>query len=338
MTTSIHDAVLTFVGLVVASQVSPWACGQTTATPHEVRTAELLKIEDRVLPPALVEGPAAHQTLPEYYWAANQPIRQRLDRSKTAYRSPQDRPFRAVTFIAGDAGVGKTFIKGEVVNKGVARDDIFRCDLRELYEHWDGQGFIEQRRDLYSGELVINTLPAIRDRSKQLLKKLLAAQTAHFYIIDSLDEVHPDDYVTNLQQVVEFTFNTDRPFVHVVVLGRPFSFREYWQTCRSQYERHDVELLMLEAPQLRTTGDLLVSSWNYHTWKYQLQLKTDDGESAMMSLDDYLNWTAFGFKRSGRFSSVTCESNDDMDPIVQRALHEAASPCRYFETSLAIQY
>ncbi len=324
----VRFTVVTLVALALTPLIDPLVCGQTTATALDVKTAKLRKIEDRVLPPALSEGPAAHETLPEYYWAANGPILKRLEQSKNAYHSQQDRPFRSVTLIAGVTGVGKTFLKGEVVDRSIARDDIFKCDLRELYEQWEGQGLIEQRRDLYSGDLVINTLPAIRDQRDQPLKKLLATQTAHFYIIDSLDEVHPDDYVTTLRQVVEFAFEADRPFVHVVVLGRPFAFRKYWQTCCSQYERYDVKLLMLNAPQLRTTGDLLVSSWNYHTWKYKLQFKGDDGELVMMPLEDYLAWKESGFRREGRFSTVECEPNDDMDADVQQALHEIARKYR----------
>jgi hypothetical protein len=84
----------------------------------------------------------------------------------------------------------------------------------------------------------------------------------------------------------------------------------------------------LHPPQFRTTGDLLVSTWNYHTWKYQLKMETPQGKLVTMPLSDYEIWHKTGFKRTGRFASVRCEPNDDMNPDVQRALVDVARKYR----------
>ncbi len=319
--------VLAFVGLrahEVAAQRAPLQQPRLPDYPRAVDTDQLLRIEDRVLPPVLVPGPAAHRTLPEFYWAANRPLRARLDRAREAYDSPPTRPFRSVTLIAGDAGVGKTFIKGEVVGKDIPREHLFKCDLRELYEQWQESGQVELRNDLSADQLVINSLPAIRAKSRPLLKERLSAESARFFIIDSLDEVHPDDYVPSLMEIVDFAFHGDRPFVHVVVLGRPFSFHEFWQQYQAKFEQYDLELHMLNAPQLRTTGDLLLSSWNYHTWKFGLKLPTANGEQAPMSLEQYIRWTELGFAQTGPFASITFDKNEDMNRPAQNTMHDVA--------------
>jgi hypothetical protein len=55
-----------------------------------------------------------------------------------------------------------------------------------------------------------------------------------------------------------------------------------------------------------------------------LEIKSEDGQFVAMPLSDYLAWHQLGFQRTGRFADVKYEPNEDMNPAVQRVLHDVA--------------
>jgi len=318
-----------------ASNIStPTSSPSTSTALGELNISSLREIERRVLPLPIVEGPNHHGELPDYYWAENDVLRNRLERAKAAFRRVPAPTFRALTLVAGAAGVGKTFIKGGVFNKDYPRTAACKFDIRELYDEWAEDGIAADEADLSSGDLVINCLKSVTDKSKPRLYEYLDAQGAGFYVIDSLDEIHPDDYAWVLEQVEDFVFDCDRQFVHVVVFGRGFAFREFWNKRTEHRNRSDVELYLLNPPAFCTTGDLTVSSWNYHSWKYRLAWAPDGNETSKMPLDAYARWVKNGFSCQGTFRSVTCEANDDMRADVQSALVQCASKSRVVSGAL----
>jgi hypothetical protein len=173
---------------------------------------------------------------------------------------------------------------------------------------------------LYAGNVVLSTLPAVKATERLALRDYLESQPASFYVIDSLDEIHPDDYVAVLEQVEQFVFQGDRPFVHVVVLGRASAFRDYWDRKADHLPRERLALFMLEPPRFETRGDMLVSGWNYHTWKYKLEWSASGGGPEKMPLDVYAKWAASGFPLTGLPYQVHCLPNGNMRPEVQRTL------------------
>jgi hypothetical protein len=262
--------------------------------------------------------------LPEYYWAENRELLDRFREGKNAFdRSPRAE-FRAVTLVAGAAGVGKTFLKEVVFSKDYPRSAICKFDIREVYDEWASDGIIADKADLASGDLVINRLKSVTDKSKPRLRDYLEAKHASFYVIDSLDEIHPDDYGWVLEQVEDFVFRREHSFVHVVVFGRGFAFRDFWAKPAAHRRENNIELYVLNPPTFRTTGDLLVSSWNYHSWKFGLAWAPHGGEPEPMPLDAYAQWASSGFTREGKFKSVTCQENEDIRADVQNVFVHCA--------------
>lgn len=298
-------AVLGVLGSVRAENRSP--LGRATGIP--VDTSRLREIEQRALPPVLVPGLAQHETLPAYYWAANQDLRKRFENARRIYEARSPQPYRALTLVAGAAGIGKSFLKDEVFRKDYPADAVCKFDMKERYAAWQADGKTVEKPDLHGGSVVLNRMLSLADPQQPDLLRFLASKPAAFFVIDSLDEVHPDDYAAVLEQIEQFAFRGGRDFVHVVVFGRSLAFGDYWRNHAGRSTSESPALFVLNPPAFRTTGDLLVSSWNYHTWKYKLKWAPDGGELAPLPLDAYAEWFGQGFPRTGKFASVACTSS-----------------------------
>ncbi len=299
----------------------------TVGLAQPLDTHQLNQVEENVLPPVLVEGPWQHETLAEYYLASNLELAFRLERARMAFESGQSQHCQMVTLIAGDAGIGKTFLKKKVFSKDHSESHVCRIDFRDLYDQWRSEGKVELRPDLACDDTVLCSLPALKDRNWQGLYEFLRNQSASFYVIDSLDEVHPDDYVGLLEQVCRFAFDPDRGFVHVVVLGRGIAFRDYWQKTAGHYATSRMNLYVLEPPQFKTTGDLLVSSWNYHRFAHDLKWQSKTASDVL--LDDFKKWEGRRFVRAGQFQGLDCQPQDAIDVRVEAELKKLMTSERF---------
>jgi hypothetical protein len=304
------------------------------ATDAAVDTSRLREIEHRVLPPVLVPGPAQYDTLPAYYWAANRELRERLENARSVYEAESSRPYRALTLVAGAAGVGKSFFKDVVFRKDYPADAVCKFDIKELYSDWQAEGKTFDKPDLHDGPVVLSRLLSQSQPQRQDLLRFLESKPAAFFVIDSLDEIHPDDYVAVLEQIEQFALRGDRDFVHVVVFGRSLAFGDYWRGRSSPASVESPALFVLNPPVFRTTGDLLVSSWNYHTWKYKLKWAPDGGELALLPLAAYAEWSEQGFPRSGPFASLTDPPNDSLTPRVRDTVSAWAQSQRLVGSAL----
>ena len=297
-----------------------------------VETQGLQVIQANVLPPVLVEGPHQHESLPDYYLSANSELAFRFEQAKKAFENKQARPFRMVTLVAGDAGVGKTFLKKMVFSKHYPTEEVSRFDVKDLYQTWETTGMAFAKPDLFCRDVVLSAVPSMRDSNWQGLYDHLLKESASFYVIDSLDEVHPDDHVSLLKQVERFAFETDRDFVHVVVLGRGFAFRNYWEKAAGHYASSRLNLYMLEAPNFQTTGDLLVSTWNYHRYAHKLRWKSDP--ESEVTLADFQQWASQGFARQGRFQDLDYTPTEGIDARSEAALMQLVTQQRYPQSAL----
>ncbi len=245
----------------------------TPATENATRSgtvARLLHIERKLLPPGITTGPAQHASIADYYVEANAKLGARFEEARQAFADSQERPFHAMTLVAGPAGIGKTFIKRHVYGD-IPADKIWKFDIREMFEEMEQQGFAEVRPDLQLGDRVLNRMLALTPQGRKVFRRCLASQSAEFVVIDSLDEIHPDDYSFVLTQLESFALENDRRFIHLVVFGRPLAFRDYWQH-RTENDRHPgLKFYLLHKPSFRTTGDMTVSNWNYDCWKHGLK-------------------------------------------------------------------
>ena len=80
---------------------------------------------------------------------------------------------------------------------------------------------------------MLSLTPAGRRRFRSEVLKC----TASFVVVDSLDEIHPRDYVFVLQTLGSLVDPSRKGFAQVVVFGRPFCFEAYWQW--HQHERSE---------------------------------------------------------------------------------------------------
>jgi hypothetical protein len=303
-----------------------WSDESTVSlTTQLVDTSALVEIESRVLPECLLPGPGSHESLPDYYWAANTDLSAHFLEAQRIYEtSASSTSFRSMTLVAGAAGVGKTFIKDRVYKKSYAAGDVCKFDIKELYQQWQANGFTEEKPDLACGDVVLNRLLSVKNsqRNKPYLLDFLKSKSAAFYIVDSLDEIHPDDYQWVLKQIEQFVYQEQRPFVQVVVFGRGLAFRDYWQSRHAlQNEEDQPKLFLLQAPKFKTTGDLIVSDWNNDCFRYKLRW-SPEGAEVELPLATYQEWAKTGYPTSGTFHSVSFEANASMNSRTRALLHD----------------
>jgi len=94
------------------SLVSQPATAQLTASfqhrrPDSADIGKLRQIEQKVLPPTLIPGPPKHGEIVDYYCDANAELRDQLVEARLAFASGKGFPYRAMTVVAGSAGIGK---------------------------------------------------------------------------------------------------------------------------------------------------------------------------------------------------------------------------------------
>ena len=296
------------------------ASAQSSGEVSKQSIEKLERMETELLRHDLVDGPARFQDITEYYWDANPELRQRLESAKDAFQ--QGESFRGMTLVAGPAGIGKTFIKRNVYHDDVPRERIWKFDIRELFSEFASQGLAEATPDLHHGARVFNRILSLNEKGRSVFAEMVAAKDISFILVDSLDEVHPEDYSFILKTLEAKAAEPDNSFIQVVVFGRPFAFLDYWRD-RESTASPWVRGLMLNKPEFRTTGDMLVSNWNYDCWKFGLERQCgDDCES--VSFADYRRWCLQDFICEGEFSELTFEANDHMTPECRRDLNEWA--------------
>ena len=280
----------------------------------------LRRIERDVLPPTLVHGPARHSELIDYYGEANADLKSRFANARQALTAEPRRPYRAMTVVTGPAGIGKTFVKRQVYGD-VPKDKIWKFDIRELFEELAHQQLAEFKPDLQHGDRVFNRLASLKPEGQRAFVKLLKSNAKEFVVVDSLDEIHPDDYDFALDALHRFALEGEHGFMHLVVFGRPTAFRNFWRD-NASVGPPDLEFFVLNKPQFRTTGDLLVSNWNYDVWKHKLRREGDQSDAGHMSLGDYQRWCKAGFPVDGEFSDVAFAENVRMTPTAREQLQQ----------------
>lgn len=225
-----------------------------------------------------------------------------------------------MTVVAGSAGIGKTFIKGKVYSE-IPREQVWKFDIRELFDEFSRQGLAELKPDLHYGDRVYNRLFALNPAGRKAFQGLLESNSAAFVVVDSLDEIHPDDYFFVLDQLERLALDVNHGFIHLVVFGRPTAFQDYLQdrAAAAGGLRPGLRSFLLNKPEFRTTGDLTVSNWNFDCWKYNLCRGRSDASSPMM-FEDYQRWCEQGFLAEGEFADVVFDKNPQMTPTARKEL------------------
>ena len=292
---------LTHFGVGVAVEPQPMA-GLLT---------HLKTVERQLLPGRLIDGEPRCDAIVDYYWDANPELASELKSAKFKLSSSDDDHQRMI-LVAGPAGVGKTFIKRGVC-EGLPKDALWKFDVRELFGEYRDRGLAKLKADLRDGSTVFNEMLTLTPAGRRRFRSEVLKCTAGFVVVDSLDEIHPRDYVFVLQTLGSLVDPSRKGFAQVVVFGRPFCFEAYWQW--HQHERSVssdcVRGFMLRKPKFRTTGDIQVSNWNFDCWKFGLCRKSVDLQQ-VFCFSDYQRWCERGFSCEGEFSDLVFEPNRHM--------------------------
>ena len=298
-----------FLGLLVLGEVG---ASEPGAVELSDGVGHLKALELQLCNAGLIEGEPQWGDLTQYYWAANPELRWELERAKRAFTPSGRGEYRGLTLIAGPAGIGKTFIQRHVFDADIPSEVVWKVDIRELYEDFREQGLAVSRPDLQDGERVFNHILALTPAGREVFVSHVQASEAQFLVLDSLDEIHPKDYVFVLKTLESLIDSSQKQFLQVVVFGRPFAFLDYWQQRGAVNQKFSpVHGFMLRKPQFVSTGDLQVSNWNFDCWKFGLKRRVQ-GEMQDVKFTDYQRWCETGFCCEGEFADVCHEENRHM--------------------------
>ena len=291
--------------------------------------SELSKIENLVQANVLQAGDRQYDTLPDFYWGANPDLRKHLDSIVDAYHHERHGEYRGMTIIAGTAGVGKTFIKSGLLGQGSSSIAVEKFDIRDWFTDFKERGLADFQADLTHGDHAMCQLLRLTEAGRTAFAERVAGIDKAFFVMDSLDEVHPDDYLFLLETIQDFVSNQRGSIQHAFVFGRPLVFREYWHQCCNDLNVQGLSCFVLNPPAFRTVGDLEVSSWNYHCWKHKLRSLDDAGNSIEMPLETYIHWRGNGFQLPAESFPLVIEANQTLVPAVQDTVEGWASkyPC-----------
>ena len=153
----------------------------------------------------------------------------------------RNEPYKSVSYLFGNAGVGKSFIKTPLKNIFPPKANTCTVNLEKKIRPGKVYGsLIKQTPQLSSSEVVLGTLPEIMEPGSfsfdcmlEDSKCSLISNNNHseVIIIDDLDEIHPnsskfilesvDDYVEEAQK-----FN-EKKSINFIILGRPEAFSKW---------------------------------------------------------------------------------------------------------------
>ena len=207
------------------------------------------------------------ESLDEYYIAANPNLVEHLTGIAQDYLSETDR--RGVTYVLGDAGIGKSYVMRNAFDE--FGDHKCTIELRPAAP--------ETRPDLVTSDgVVLNELRAFPQSKSFDLESLLEEQCVRagalqpLVFLDGIDEIHDDSAGALLQAVNELVLEAKRPFLQVVVAGRPEGFRPWLSNpARTERDRAIVTQFHLEAPRYTTRGDLEFRLRGYLEYAGELQ-------------------------------------------------------------------
>ena len=316
--------------VLVAGNAESGSISEAIFSKHSEHWLSALKaIEARCQPKLLQSGRRHQDTLANYYWAANPELRRHLNALEASHHASDFAAIRGVTLVAGTAGVGKTFIKSGLFADKSIQSSVEKFDIRDWYVDFQSRGLAHQQADIVHDGQVMSQLLKLTLGGRAAFVERLEKLEKPFLIMDSLDEVHPDDYLYLLETVQQLIADQVGAVRHVFVFGRPLVFREYWHQCCSAEPVDGLSCFVLHPPNFVTTGDLNVSSWNYHCWKYKLCYLDEAGRTTDFPLSMYERWCGQGFVRDGQFANLRCEPNQSMIPEVHETIRFWASnyPC-----------
>ena len=270
---------------------APWWWGvlfgeKGPSPPPVVATDGLFEIESQ-LTGDLKDGPARFSDLSAYFKDANKELMGHLTSVAQVYASGQDH--RGATYVAGPAGVGKSYLIGQL-DMLPANATSRPIELSEWFKQ-PGPGFTtESAPDLRTtdGRMVFNTLRHLSQPETFDFGRFLAdAGALHddrlmsFVLIDDLDEIHPKSAEVILRELETYLRGPGDGFVHFIVFGRPEGFWPWLKhSDRKPLANVTNTPFLLQGPVYETTGDIELRCAEYYQWAHE-------GDAPQGVIDDF---------------------------------------------------
>ncbi|MCP4452680.1 MAG: AAA family ATPase, partial [Planctomycetes bacterium] len=215
---------------------------------------------------------ARFDTLFAYFQAANPALFSHLESLQK--RRAKGETHWGLSYVAGTSGVGKSYVVRNVAmfDKAAAvtikLSSLFRETLPDL--------------QTLDGKIVFNRLPgAVAPDVQSVLDAIDPAKT--FILIDDLDEVHEQTARAVLKALEIYVAQPRSGFGHVVVFGRPESFRPWLHDPeRTVLPQVTQTPLILHGPEYRTSGDIEFRCQDYYGFKF-------DKEAPQAVIDDVVS-------------------------------------------------
>ncbi len=277
MAMNLARVIFTIAGTLTAASCAPNPLAP--ASPQDVNSIPtqslqtLKNLETRLIPPYR-EDTARFDHLWDYFQDANPELIAHLDALMQQHQA--GKTHAGVTYISGPSGVGKSYVIRQLEFPEEAT-----CAPIKL-----ATLFPETAADLQTldGKWVFNRLPTVEAPSlEQLLQSQQAADKA-FVLLDDLDEIHAQAATRLLQAVDAYVRTRPRKFIHVILFGRPESFRPRLAQiphCDPMCPR----VFSLEGPDFQTRGDVAFRCRDYYQWQHQQEAPPAVIEAVLNQLD-----------------------------------------------------
>lgn len=284
MTMNLARAVFAIAGVLVSASCAP--SQPPEAPPAEANNGlpahalqSLQNLEVSLIPP-YPEGTARFDHLWDYFQDANPALISHLDDLIHRYHAGETHA--GVTYISGPSGVGKSYVIRQLKFPEEATSTPIK--LATLFH--------QTAPDLQTldGAWVFNRLPTAEVVSLEPLLQSQHAADKAFVLLDDLDEIHAEAALKLLQNVDAYVRTRPRGFVHVIVFGRPESFRP-WLAQVQPAGPMSPQVFLLEGPDFQTTGDVAFRCRDYYQWQHKQDTPQAVEDAVLARLD------RFGFLR-----------------------------------------
>ena len=222
-----------------------------------------------------LDSEEAKDSLESYYATANPALVENL--SEVAEKFANGERHGGVTYLRGAAGVGKSFVTGNIM-AGFSADQQCLVEFGDLFAaSVEERGFdVKLRPDLATtnGAHVFNELLALSDPAEVDVDVLLGGTVCSndgvlrpLIVLDGIDEIHDASARAILETVDDYILHRDQdavPFIHFLISGRPEGFASWLSASERKLANTEIETqLDLQGGRYVTAGDLAFRAASY---------------------------------------------------------------------------
>lgn len=262
-----------------------------------------------------------------YYKDANKDIFEKVKESNDELLKNE---VSRVSYLFGNAGVGKSFVKEHIAAEYGEHSCIVKLhDLIQVGQKYGTN--IEMRDQLFDEAYSLGSLPYIKEpgsfRFNSLLKDAECEldSTPEIVIIDDLDELHPDTAALILKSIDKMVQPSKRQkgIFHFIVFGRPEAFSQWLSN--SHYERPEEFFnASITGPQYLKDSDLKLMIMNFFNYKMARKSSESERKDIISSIqaNPYLFHTQLGNLSNGNFVAKEILDEESKGSIIRDNLFQ----------------